>query len=80
LLAEFKPFVTHLTSVEQLSASSINRHLRYLLLLGGGLISQINYFEQKRRVSPPSCSIKASTKKADRSVATWPTTTTLTTI
>lgn len=34
LLTEFKPFVTHLITVEQLSASSINRHLGYLLLLG----------------------------------------------
>jgi hypothetical protein len=52
LLAEFKPFVTHLISVEQLSASSIRRHLLNLFLLGGELISQINYFEEKRRLSP----------------------------
>lgn len=52
LLAEFKPFVTHLVTVEQLSASSIQRHLSYLFLLGGELISQINYFDQKRRLSP----------------------------
>ena len=30
LLEQFKPFVTHLISVEQLSASSINRHLARL--------------------------------------------------
>ncbi|HZV06629.1 MAG TPA: hypothetical protein VE999_16225, partial [Gemmataceae bacterium] len=52
LLEQFKPFVTHLISVEQLSASSINRHLGYLFLLGGELISQINYFDEKRRLSP----------------------------
>jgi hypothetical protein len=52
LLNEFRPFVTHLITVEQLSASSINRHLGNLFLLGGELISQINYFEEKRRLSP----------------------------
>lgn len=52
LLAEFQPFVTHLITVEQLSASTIQRHLTYLFLLGGELISQINYFEEKRRLSP----------------------------
>jgi hypothetical protein len=52
LLAEFKPFVTHLITVEQLSATSIRRHLVNLFLLGGELISQINFFEGKRRLSP----------------------------
>jgi len=52
LLAELEPFVIHLISVEQLSASSIRRHLVNLFLLGGELISQINYFEEQRRLSP----------------------------
>jgi len=52
LLTELKPFVTHLITIEQLSASSINRHLGYLFLLGGQLISQINYFDEKRRLAP----------------------------
>jgi len=52
LLAQLKPFVTHLITSEQLSATSIRRHLGYLFLLGGELISQINYFEHKRRLAP----------------------------
>ncbi len=52
LLSQFKPFVTHLITDEQLSASSIRRHLVNLFLLGGELISQINFFEEKRRLSP----------------------------
>lgn len=52
LLELFKPFVTHLITVEQLSTSSINRHLGYLFLLGGELISHINFFEEDRRLPP----------------------------
>lgn len=52
LLAELKPFVTHLIRVEQLSGSSIRRHLANLFLLGGELISHIDIFEQDRRLAP----------------------------
>ena len=55
LFPEFKPFVTRLITIEQLSASSINRHLGYLFLLGGELIGQINYLEEKPRLSPVTC-------------------------
>jgi hypothetical protein len=61
LLEEVTPFVTHLISVEHLSTSTIRRHLDYLFLLGGELISHINIFERDRRLSP--------SKLLDRSIS-----------
>jgi hypothetical protein len=52
LLEEITPFVTHLVNVEQLSGATIRRHLEYLFLLGGELISHINIFEEDRELSP----------------------------
>jgi hypothetical protein len=52
LLEQIKPFVTHLVTQEQLAATTIRRHLGYLFLLGGELISHINIFVKDRRLSP----------------------------
>jgi hypothetical protein len=52
LLEELTLFVTHLVNVEQLSSTTIRRHLEYLFLLGGELIGHINIFTKDRRLSP----------------------------
>lgn len=52
LLKELKPFVRHLVEVEQLSRSTLRRHLNNLWLLGGTLIRDINTFETHRKRTP----------------------------
>jgi hypothetical protein len=52
LLQHFKPFVRHLVETEQLSRSTLRRHLNNLWLLGGELISLINTYDEDRKRSP----------------------------
>jgi hypothetical protein len=52
LLEQLKPFVRQLVETEQLSRSTLRRHLNNLWLLGGELISLINTDEEDRRCSP----------------------------
>src|SRR5262245_44062271 len=50
LLEEFKAFVTHLVEVEKLSRATLRRHIDNLFLLGGEIISQINIYEEDRKL------------------------------
>jgi hypothetical protein len=54
LLEQLNPFVRHLVDTEQLSRSTLRRHLNNLWLLGGELISLINTYDEDRKRSPAS--------------------------
>jgi hypothetical protein len=51
LLKELKPFVRNLVQTDQLSRSTLRRHLNNLWLLGGELISLINTYDEDRKRS-----------------------------
>jgi hypothetical protein len=52
LLKELKPFVRNMVETDQLSRSTLRRHLNNLWLLGGELIAHINTYDEDRKLSP----------------------------
>lgn len=51
LIEIFVPFIKDMKS-KKLSAKTINEHIDNLWILGGNIIGQLNYYEEKREVEP----------------------------